>query len=108
VILTRVGHVQYINDRRDLSNRTSPTPSIILPSINFTGTMGLLHGLISLLLGICIGAECKNAAPMRRKIVGGAPQVTIPQATVEGFLDLHNNTVFLGIPFAATTGGQNR
>ncbi|KAF3054154.1 hypothetical protein E8E11_011937 [Didymella keratinophila] len=70
--------------------------------------MGLLHGLISLLLGICIGAECRNAAPMRRKIVGGAPRVTLPQATVEGFLDLHNNTVFLGIPFAATTGGENR
>jgi hypothetical protein len=69
--------------------------------------MGLLRGLISLLLGICIGAECRNPAPARR-IVGGAPRVTLPQATVEGFFDLHNNTVFLGIPFADTTGGQNR
>lgn len=69
--------------------------------------MGLLHGLISLLLGICIGVECKNSAPAR-KIDGGAPRVKLSQATVEGFLDLHNNSVFLGIPFADTTGGKNR
>ncbi|KAF1928175.1 alpha/beta-hydrolase [Didymella exigua CBS 183.55] len=69
--------------------------------------MGLLHGLISLLVGICVGVECMHPAPAR-KSVGGAPRVTLPQATVEGFLDLHNNTVFLGIPFAATTGGDNR
>lgn len=69
--------------------------------------MGFIHGLISLLLGICIGAECGNSKPMR-KVVGGAPRVKLHQATVEGFFDLHNNTVFLGIPFAATTGGENR
>lgn len=40
--------------------------------------------------------------------MGGVPRVKLDQATVEGFLDLHNNTVFLGIPFADTTGGQNR
>ena len=77
-------------------------------SINHTiGTMGLLNGLINLSLAICIGAECKNPVPARN-IVGGAPQVTLSQATVEGFLDVHNNSVFLGIPFADTTGGQNR
>lgn len=70
--------------------------------------MGFHHGLIiSLLLGICIGAECRNPKPARHD-VGGAPRVQLPQATVEGFFDLHNNTVFLGIPFAATTGGSNR
>lgn len=69
--------------------------------------MGLIHGLTSILLGICIGAECRNAAPSR-KFEDGAPRVTLKQATVEGYLDLHNNSVFLGIPFADTTGGQNR
>ncbi|KAJ4983123.1 acetylcholinesterase precursor [Stagonosporopsis vannaccii] len=69
--------------------------------------MGLRYAAISLLLGISIGAECKNPAAARQ-IVGGAPRVRLTQGTAEGFLDLHNNSVFLGIPFADTTGGQNR
>lgn len=28
--------------------------------------------------------------------------------TVKGFVDSHGNSVFLGIPFAETTGGKNR
>lgn len=69
--------------------------------------MGLLHVLISLSLGICIVADCQKSAPTI-SLTGGAPRVELAQATVEGFLDTHNNSVFLGIPFADTTGGQNR
>ncbi|CAH0054615.1 unnamed protein product [Clonostachys solani] len=37
-----------------------------------------------------------------------APKAVIPQGTIQGFHDSSCNSVFLGIPFAATTGGQNR
>lgn len=36
-----------------------------------------------------------------------APVVTLAQGAVRGFTDA-GNTVFLGIPFADTTGGANR
>lgn len=36
------------------------------------------------------------------------PVVALPQGTVHGFRDSHGNPVYLGIPFAQTTGGQNR
>lgn len=34
--------------------------------------------------------------------------VVLPQGTIKGFRDDSRNSVFLGIPFAATTGGENR
>ena len=37
-----------------------------------------------------------------------APQVILDQGGVHGFRDSHANSVFLGVPYAATTGGQNR
>ncbi|CAI6101307.1 unnamed protein product [Clonostachys chloroleuca] len=37
-----------------------------------------------------------------------APKAIIPQGTIQGFYDSSCNSVFLGIPFAATAGGQNR
>ncbi|KAH7035936.1 Alpha/Beta hydrolase protein [Microdochium trichocladiopsis] len=37
-----------------------------------------------------------------------ANTVNLPQGPVRGFADDSGNSVFLGIPFAATTGGQNR
>lgn len=36
------------------------------------------------------------------------PSAIIPQGTIKGFRDASCNSVYLGIPFAATTGGQNR
>lgn len=36
------------------------------------------------------------------------PRATVAQGLVEGFLDSSDNSVFLGIPYAATTGGENR
>jgi hypothetical protein len=37
-----------------------------------------------------------------------APHVTLDQGGIQGFRDSHANSVFLGVPYAATTGGQNR
>ena len=37
-----------------------------------------------------------------------APHVALSQGDVQGFRDSHANSVFLGVPYAATTGGQNR
>ena len=37
-----------------------------------------------------------------------SPEVTIPQGSVRGFRDAHCNSVYLGVPFAQTTGGANR
>jgi hypothetical protein len=36
------------------------------------------------------------------------PTALTTQGPVRGFTDTHGNSVFLGIPFAATTGGANR
>lgn len=37
-----------------------------------------------------------------------SPVVDLNQGTVRGFSDASGNAVFLGIPFADTTGGKNR
>ena len=39
---------------------------------------------------------------------GGAPCASIQQGQVIGTRDASGNSVFLGVPFAATTGGKNR
>ncbi|KAF2020341.1 acetylcholinesterase precursor [Aaosphaeria arxii CBS 175.79] len=102
--------------------------------------MRLLYGLISVSIGIGIGAECRYivapsgspaapngppappngppASPSGPPVPPRSPpappaadsklRVTLPQAVIEGFRDTHENSVFLGIPFADTTGGQNR
>ncbi|KAH6886270.1 Alpha/Beta hydrolase protein [Thelonectria olida] len=54
-----------------------------------------------ILAGFCLVTA---AAASGRK----TPQVAIAQATIRGFQDAHNNSVYLGIPYAATTGGKNR
>ncbi|CAJ2507094.1 Uu.00g082800.m01.CDS01 [Anthostomella pinea] len=36
------------------------------------------------------------------------PSVALEQGTINGMLDAHDNHVYLGIPFAQTTGGENR
>lgn len=38
----------------------------------------------------------------------GTPIATIDQGVIHGFRDAHSNAVYLGIPFAASTGGENR
>lgn len=44
-------------------------------------------------------------------VAGGCasqPSVTIAQGTVKGLRDASGSSIYLGIPFAATTGGDNR
>lgn len=44
-------------------------------------------------------------------VAGGCasqPSVTLPQGTVKGFRDASGSSIYLGVPFAATTGGENR
>jgi carboxylesterase type B len=36
------------------------------------------------------------------------PRVSLEQGDIQGFRDDHTNSVFLGVPYAATTGGENR
>lgn len=36
------------------------------------------------------------------------PHAALPQGDIQGFRDKHCNAVYLGVPFAASTGGQNR
>lgn len=86
--------------------------------------LGKLSFVSSLLLGICAGAEYGSTrqspgprappspshphAPPPEPRGNSVPHVALSQGVVEGFRDSSNNSVFLGIPFAATTGGQNR
>jgi hypothetical protein len=37
-----------------------------------------------------------------------SPRVSLEQGDILGFRDNHTNSVFLGVPYAATTGGENR
>ena len=37
-----------------------------------------------------------------------SPRVSLEQGDIQGFRDNHTNSVFLGVPYAATTGGENR
>jgi hypothetical protein len=64
----------------------------------------LVFGLHSLSLGVVVGGTPLPQKPA--SIADGT--VILPQATLKGFKDAHGNTVFLGVPFAATTGGENR
>lgn len=42
------------------------------------------------------------------KAAAGPHTVNLNGGSVKGFADASGNSVFLGIPFAETTGGQNR
>lgn len=42
------------------------------------------------------------------KAAAGPHTVNLNEGCVKGFADASGNSVFLGIPFAETTGGQNR
>ena len=37
-----------------------------------------------------------------------SPRVSLEQGDIQGFRDNHTTSVFLGVPYAATTGGENR
>ncbi|KAH6684991.1 Alpha/Beta hydrolase protein [Plectosphaerella plurivora] len=53
---------------------------------------------LSSLVGSSSAADCTAAQP----------ETTLSQGVVRGFRDTHCNSVYLGLPFAQTTGGANR
>ncbi|USP73365.1 hypothetical protein yc1106_00639 [Curvularia clavata] len=53
-----------------------------------------------------IGANPLPPPPAKVPVTGGV--APLYDGSVKGFTDSNGNSVFLGIPFAATTGGQNR
>jgi hypothetical protein len=68
-------------------------------------------GLKSLSLGLLAGQVAvagANPLPPKPGQDGGAATARLKQGEVKGFTDSHGNNVFLGIPFADTTGGENR
>jgi hypothetical protein len=71
-------------------------------------TTSFVVGLHSLLLGVLPAVSAK---PLPREGViktAVAVSTKLYDGTVEGFSDSYGNSVFLGIPFAETTGGENR
>lgn len=56
---------------------------------------------LSSYLGAQAGCKCTISGVTR-------PTALTNQGPVTGFEDTHGNSVFLGIPYAATTGGANR
>lgn len=72
----------------------------------------LISGLQSLsLVGVLGQAAVAGANPLPPKAARTAVAdgvASLQDGSVKGFTDSNGNSVFLGIPFAATTGGQNR
>lgn len=72
--------------------------------------MGLVN-VITTATGLALAASCfvsGTAAAACPPVRPQVPSAVIPQGTIKGFQDEYCNSVFLGIPFAATTGGDNR
>jgi hypothetical protein len=68
-----------------------------------------LIGLQSLSLGVFLGQVAGTPLPPKpSRATVAAGTATLDQGTVKGFTDDYGNSVFLGIPFAQTTGGENR
>ncbi|KAJ4256881.1 hypothetical protein NW762_008977 [Fusarium torreyae] len=67
----------------------------------FTTATGLILAASCLAPVAAAAAACSDCRPI-------IPQAVIPQGTIKGFRDDHCNAVYLGVPFAASTGGQNR
>ncbi|KAJ6445444.1 acetylcholinesterase precursor [Purpureocillium lavendulum] len=66
--------------------------------------MWLLSTMITLITALMSPNNVTELPPL----FTAAPSAVIPQGTIKGFRDAHCNSVYLGIPFAATTGGKNR
>ena len=65
-------------------------------------------GVVASSLTSTTGAAAVDIPPTYGSNNHTAPHVTLDQGGVQGFRDSHANSVFLGVPYAATTGGQNR
>jgi hypothetical protein len=67
------------------------------------------YGLSSLLLGVFFGQVLvADGKPLLQQVKRANVISPFQQGSVKGSVDSHGNSVFLGIPFAATTGGENR
>jgi hypothetical protein len=66
----------------------------------------LTTGLI--LAATCLAPVTARPPPPPAGCADPLPRALVPQGTVEGFRDEYCNAVYLGVPFAASTGGQNR
>jgi hypothetical protein len=53
-----------------------------------------------------LGLAAANPLPPKRATQDAT--MTLQDGSVRGFTDSFGNSVFLGIPFAESTGGQNR
>ncbi|KAI1261629.1 Alpha/Beta hydrolase protein [Xylariaceae sp. FL1019] len=62
----------------------------------------VLLGSLARALAVAVLLELSTAA------CTGTPYVSLKQGVVKGSRDTRGNPVFLGIPYAATTGGENR
>ncbi|RGP58881.1 hypothetical protein FSPOR_11720 [Fusarium sporotrichioides] len=69
--------------------------------------MVLHNSIFTLATGLTLAASCVVAAPPAPPCPP-LPPTAVPQGKIEGFRDAHCNAVYLGVPFAASTGGQNR
>ncbi|KAF7554310.1 hypothetical protein G7Z17_g3014 [Cylindrodendrum hubeiense] len=70
--------------------------------------MGLAN-LFTTATGLILAASCVSPVLATPCSAGQAvPSAVIPQGTITGYQDSSDNSVFLGIPFAQTTGGKNR
>ncbi|KAI6619551.1 hypothetical protein MCOR14_010423 [Pyricularia oryzae] len=69
--------------------------------------MGIVANLVAAagILSACSSNFATLASPCQPR---GIPRAVTAQGTITGARDAHGNSVFLGIPFAATTGGDNR
>jgi hypothetical protein len=103
-------HVPYIYSLGDAQTLTFVTHSSSFYTMKIPA--GLVLGVQSLALSAFVGQiPGVGANPLPPKPVGKAVTGAIApldQGSVKGFNDAHGNSVFLGIPFAATTGGENR
>jgi hypothetical protein len=72
-------------------------------------TTAVLAGLQSLSLDLLVRqVPVVAASPVAARASTQDASMTLQDGSVKGFVDSYGNSVFLGIPFADTTGGQNR
>ncbi|RMZ70233.1 acetylcholinesterase precursor [Pyrenophora seminiperda CCB06] len=86
----------------------TPTPCLCIMRVPSALTCGMHTLSLAILFGdaaVVGGTPLPPPQPARR-IVDAT--VNLQGAAVNGFTDPHGNSVFLGIPFAETTGGANR
>jgi hypothetical protein len=79
-------------------------------NVDLVVTMGITSKIVQVgvvALGLASAAAVKPYACHNHNNQT-APHVTLDQGGVQGFHDSSANSVFLGVPYAATTGGQNR